>query len=87
MAVTPSGEAAVSAATDGSARLWRLPLAPFEAGPLEAAAHAVVEFQASGALRGVDHHWSADKFATAGEQARALQSPVDMDYGHLAYAS
>ncbi|KAK9838515.1 hypothetical protein WJX81_004545 [Elliptochloris bilobata] len=68
LAVTPDGDAVVSCSTDCSVRLFRLPFAPFAPGPVQDAAGAVLEFQGRHAFRGVDHHWTASKFATAGAQ-------------------
>ena len=68
LAVTPDGDAVVSCSTDCSVRLFRLPFAPFAPGLVEDSAGAVLEFQGRHAFRGVDHHWTAGKFATAGAQ-------------------
>ena len=61
----------MSCSTDCSVRLFRLPFAPFEAaGDVADEASAVVEFQGKHAFRGIDHHWSQNRFATAGAQVR-----------------
>ena len=71
ISIAPSGDVAVSCSTDCSVRLFRLPFAPFEiAGDVADEASAVMEFQGKHAFRGIDHHWSQNKFATAGAQAR-----------------
>ena len=71
ISIAPSGDVAVSCSTDCSVRLFRLPFAPFEvAGDVADEASAVMEFQGKHAFRGIDHHWSQDKFATAGAQVR-----------------
>ncbi len=70
LAVTAEGDAVVSCSTDCSVRLFRLPFAPFAPGPVADAAGAVLEFQGRNAFRGVDHHWTAAKFATASVQVR-----------------
>ncbi len=44
-AVAPSGLVAVSCSTDATARLWRLPYAPFLGGPVEESDEAVLQFQ------------------------------------------
>lgn len=70
ISIAPSGDVAVSCSTDCSVRLFRLPFAPFEiAGDVADEASAVMEFQGKHAFRGIDHHWSQNKFATAGAQA------------------
>ena len=68
--MTADGDAVVSCSTDCSVRLFRLPFAPFAPGPVADAAGAVLEFQGRHAFRGVDHHWTAAKFATASAQVR-----------------
>lgn len=70
LAVTPDGDAVVSCSTDCSVRLFRLPFAPFAPGPVQDSAGAVLEFQGRHAIRGVDHHWTDSKFATAGAQVQ-----------------
>ena len=72
LAVTPDGDAVVSCSTDCSVRLFRLPFAPFAPGPVQDSAGAVLEFQGRHAFRGVDHHWTSGKFATAGAQVSTL---------------
>lgn len=62
----PGGEACVSASTDCSVRLWKVPYAPFEAGEVAAEEAAVLEFQGKHPFRGIDHHWRQQLFATAG---------------------
>jgi hypothetical protein len=47
-------------------RLWKVPYAPLEPGPVEAQDAAVYEFQGRHAFRAVDHHWQRRLFATAG---------------------
>ena len=70
ISIAPSGDVAVSCSTDCSVCLFRLPFAPFEiAGDVADEASAVMEFQGKHAFRGIDHHWSQNKFATAGAQA------------------
>lgn len=68
LAVTPSGDACVSSSLDGSARLFKVPFAPLEAGPVEKEATAVLEFQGKFGFRGLDHHWRDDTFVTVGER-------------------
>jgi WD repeat and SOF domain-containing protein 1 len=60
------GEACVSASTDATVKLWKVPYAPFEAGEVQEDAEAVFEFSGKHAFRGVDHHWGRTLFATAG---------------------
>ena len=73
ISIGPSGDVAVSCSTDCSVRLFRLPFAPFEgAGDVADEAGAVLEFQGKHAFRGIDHHWSQSKFATAGAQVRPV---------------
>jgi WD repeat and SOF domain-containing protein 1 len=64
----PGGEVCVSVATDCSARLWRVPFAPFESGSVQEDAHAVLDFHGKHAFKGVDHHWTREVFATAGAE-------------------
>eukprot|EP00882_Tetradesmus_deserticola_P008927 GHRQ01009417.1.p1 GENE.GHRQ01009417.1~~GHRQ01009417.1.p1 ORF type:complete len:450 (+),score=192.11 GHRQ01009417.1:122-1471(+) len=62
----PDGETCVSCSTDCSVRLWKVPFAPLEPGPVEADEAAVFEFQGRNAFRAIDHHWRQSLFATAG---------------------
>ncbi|KAF6252435.1 WD40-repeat-containing domain protein [Scenedesmus sp. NREL 46B-D3] len=62
----PDGETCVSCSTDCSVRLWKVPFAPLEPGPVEAEEAAVFEFQGRNAFRAIDHHWRDTLFATAG---------------------
>ncbi|GLC33361.1 hypothetical protein PLESTB_000341300 [Pleodorina starrii] len=62
----PDGETCVSASTDATVKLWKVPYAPFEAGVVQDDAEAVFEFQGKNAFRGIDHHWDRSAFATAG---------------------
>ncbi|EIE25085.1 WD40 repeat-like protein [Coccomyxa subellipsoidea C-169] len=69
ISIAPSGDVAVSCSTDCSVRLFRLPFAPFmSAGPVEDEASATLEFLGKHAFRGIDHHWTRNTFATAGQQ-------------------
>ncbi|KXZ47814.1 hypothetical protein GPECTOR_32g426 [Gonium pectorale] len=61
----PDGETCVSASTDATVKLWKVPYAPFEAGDVQEDAHAVFEFSGKNAFRGIDHHWDRQSFATA----------------------
>ena len=70
MAVTPSGDACVTCSTDKSARLFKVPFAPLEAGPVERDVSAVLEFHGKYGFRSLDHHWKDNKFVTGGEKAR-----------------
>lgn len=47
-------------------RLWKVPFAPLEPGPVECAEEAVLQFQGRNAFRAIDHHWRENLFATAG---------------------
>lgn len=47
-------------------RLWKVPFAPLEPGPVECAEQAVLQFQGRHAFRAIDHHWKDTLFATAG---------------------
>lgn len=66
IACTPSGDAAVSASTDCTVKLWRVPFAPFDGGPVQDDASPVMEFSGQHAFLGVDHHWQRQQFVTAG---------------------
>jgi WD repeat and SOF domain-containing protein 1 len=66
LACTPSGDAAVSASTDCTVKLWRAPFAPFDGGPVQEDASPVMEFSGQHAFLGVDHHWQRPQFVTAG---------------------
>jgi WD repeat and SOF domain-containing protein 1 len=66
ISVAPSGDLAVSASTDCTVKLWKVPFAPFDGGPVQADAHPVVEFSGRHAFLGVDHHWQRAQFVTAG---------------------
>ncbi len=62
----PDGETVVSASTDATVKLWKVPYAPFEAGDVQEDAEPVFEFSGKNAFRGIDHHWQRTQFATAG---------------------
>ena len=62
----PDGETVVSASTDATVKLWKVPYAPFEAGDVQEDAEPVFEFSGKNAFRGIDHHWDRTQFATAG---------------------
>jgi WD repeat and SOF domain-containing protein 1 len=47
-------------------RLWKVPFAPLEPGPVEAEEAAVFEFQGRNAFRAIDYHWRENLFATGG---------------------
>lgn len=47
-------------------RLWKVPFAPLEPGPVERAEEAVLQFQGRHPFRAIDHHWRDNLFATAG---------------------
>lgn len=66
ISVTPDGEGCVTAATDCTVKLWKVPFAPFAGGPVVEDAAPVLEFSGRHAFRGVDHHWDRPQFATAG---------------------
>ena len=66
ISVTPDGEAAVSASTDCTVKLWKVPFAPFDGGPIQEDALPVLEFSGANAFLGVDHHWQRMQFVTAG---------------------
>lgn len=72
LAVPPTGDACISCSTDCSARLYRIAVAPLEAGLPEKELSAVLEFHGKFGFRGIDHRWQGDTFATAGEKARHL---------------
>ena len=71
LAVTPSGDACVTCSTDKSARLFKVPFAPLEAGPVERDVSAVLEFHGKYGFRSLDHHWRDNKFVTGGEKVKA----------------
>lgn len=68
VAVTPSGDACVTCSTDKSARLFKVPFAPLEAGPVVRDVSAVLEFHGKYGFRSLDHHWRDNKFATGSEK-------------------
>lgn len=68
LAVAPSGDACVSCSLDGSVKLFKVPFAPLEAGPVEQEVSAVLEFHGKFGFRGLDHHWRDNIFATVGER-------------------
>lgn len=68
VSVTQDGDACVSCSTDCTVKLWKVPFAPGEAGPLLQTERPVFEFRGKGAFRGIDHHWGRNSFATAGPQ-------------------
>lgn len=68
VSVTQDSDACVSCSTDCTVKLWKVPFAPDEAGPLLQNDRAVFEFRGKGAFRGIDHHWGRNSFATAGPQ-------------------
>ena len=68
VSITQDGDACVSCSTDCTIKLWKVPFAPGEAGPLLQTERPLLEFQGKGAFRGIDHHWGRNSFATAGPQ-------------------
>jgi WD repeat and SOF domain-containing protein 1 len=70
LAHVPSGDAAVSASTDATVKLWRVPFAPFDGGPVEEDALPVAEWVGAHPFLGVDHHWQRPQFVTAGAAAQ-----------------
>ena len=64
--MTPDGTAAVSSSTDCTVRLWRVPYSPFVAGSVVSEDTCVAEYTGKFAFRGIDHHPSEARFATAG---------------------
>ena len=68
VSVTRDGDACVSCSTDCTVKLWKVPFAASEAGPLLQTDKPVFEFRGKGAFRGIDHHWDRNSFATAGPQ-------------------
>lgn len=66
ISLTPDGEAAVSASTDCTVKLWKVPFAPFDGGPIQEDSQPVLEFSGKHAFLGVDHHWQRLQFVTAG---------------------
>ena len=48
----------VSASTDCTVKLWKVPHAPNESGPVMAEERPVYEFEGKNPFRGIDHHWS-----------------------------
>ena len=72
LAITPSGDGCVTCSSDKSARLFKVPFAPLEAGPIERDVQAVLEFHGKYGFRCLDHHWRDNKFATGGEKVDCL---------------
>jgi WD repeat and SOF domain-containing protein 1 len=66
ISITPDGEACVSASIDCTVKLWKVPFAPFDGGPIQEDSHPVLEFSGANAFLGVDHHWQRMQFVTAG---------------------
>ena len=82
LAVTPSGDACVSCSIDGSVRLYKVPFAPLEAGPVEREATAILEFQGKFGFRSLDHHWRDNIFATVGERVSHTWQPTEIRIWH-----
>lgn len=66
LSVTLSGDALVSCSTDCTVKLWKVPFAPLETGPVQEDERPVLEFSGKNAFLGIDHHWDRQQFATAG---------------------
>lgn len=66
LAVSPDGECCVSAATDCTVKLWKVPFAPFDGGPVQQDSMPIMEFNGKFAFRAIDHHWERSQFATGG---------------------
>lgn len=64
--VTPDGNFAISAGTDCSVKMWRVPTAPFVSGLVQEDDSPVMEFEGRHAFLGVDHHRTRNQFVTAG---------------------
>jgi DDB1- and CUL4-associated factor 13 len=86
----PSGDVCVTAGTDATARLYRIPFAPFHAGEVVRDEEATMDFHGKFAFSGVDHHWVRNVFATAGAQVRFPPHPflgVDQIWVHNLFAT
>jgi DDB1- and CUL4-associated factor 13 len=66
VAITPDGQSCVSVSTDCTVKLWKVPFAPFDGGPIQQDSQPLLEFSGKFAFRGIDHHWDRAQFATAG---------------------
>lgn len=64
--VTPDGTCAISASTDCSVKMWKVPFAPFVGGPVQRDESPMMEFEGKNAFLGIDHHTQKNQFATAG---------------------
>ena len=66
ISITPDGESAVSASTDCTIKLWKVPFAPFDGGPIQEDSQPILEFSGRNAFHGIDHHWQRSQFVSAG---------------------
>ncbi|KAG1678209.1 hypothetical protein FOA52_016146 [Chlamydomonas sp. UWO 241] len=66
LSFAPDGETVVSASSDCTVKLWKVPYAPLDVGVVEAVSHPALVFSGQHAYRCVDHHWCRPQFATAG---------------------
>jgi DDB1- and CUL4-associated factor 13 len=66
LAIAPNGEIAVSCSADCTVKVWKIPHAPFEHGPVEQDAKPVSDLVGQKAFMGVDYQFEGDKFATCG---------------------
>lgn len=66
ISVTQDGEGCISCSSDCTVKLWKVPIAPFEGGPIVEDDSPILEFQGSHGYKGCDHHWERNTFATCG---------------------
>eukprot|EP00955_Chlamydomonas_euryale_P105214 365622-Chlamydomonas_euryale.AAC.9 len=70
LAFAPDGETVLSASSDCTIKLWKVPYAPLEPGVVEAVQRPVLAFSGSFAYRSIDHHWCRNQFVTAGDSVQ-----------------
>jgi DDB1- and CUL4-associated factor 13 len=66
LAIAPSGEIAVSCSADCTVKVWKVPHAPFEHGPVEQDAKPLADLVGQKAFLGADYQHTGDNFATCG---------------------
>ena len=66
LAIAPSGEVAVSCSADCTVKVWKVPHAPFQHGPVEQEAKPIADLVGPKAFLGADYQPTGDHFATCG---------------------
>lgn len=64
LSITPDGDGCVSCSIDGTLKLWKIPIAPFEERETLSDVPLFAEFTGTESYRCLDHHWHKRQFLT-----------------------